>query len=268
MPHSYRFAAPQPTVGCDYLGGMCGRYASSASVDELVEEFHIEDVLPGIPGASWNVAPTDVVRTVVERKVVAPSSEPDAGEHPRVRSLVPMRWGLVPYWAENASGAARLINARGETAADKPSFRSAYRRRRCLLPADGYYEWQKIGSRKQPWFIHRSDGRQLAMAGLWETWIDRNLPEDHPGRLLVTCTVLTTAATDALGHVHDRMPMTVRPEAWDAWLDRDLQDRDEIAALLVPDPGRGITSHPVGTAVGKVANNYPELVQPVILPGV
>lgn len=238
---------------------MCGRYASSASIDELVEEFDVEQVVPGLPGASWNVAPTDVVRAVVERRA--------ADTDVRVRSLVPMRWGLVPYWSDSPTGAARLINARSETAADKPSFRSAYRRRRCLLPADGYYEWQKLGSRKQPWFVHRADGHQLAMAGLWETWVDRDVPEDDPSRLLVTCTVLTTSATDELGHVHDRMPVTVRPEAWEAWLDRDLQEPDEIAGLLASDPGKEIVSHPVSAAVGKVSNNYPGLVEPVQLPG-
>ncbi len=237
---------------------MCGRYASSTSIEDLVEEFDIAEVLPGVPEASWNVAPTQLVRAVVDRH---PRQDPDLRH--TVRSLVPMHWGLVPFWAEDPSGAARLINARAETAADKPSFRSAYRRRRCLLPADGYYEWQKLDAGKQPWFIHRSDGKPLAMAALWETWTDRTRPEDDPDRVLVTCTVLTTAATDVLGHVHDRMPMTVRPEAWDAWLDRDLQDREEIAGLLATDPGEGITSHPVSPAVGKVSNNYPELVVPI-----
>ncbi len=231
---------------------MCGRYASSARVDELVEEFEIAEVVGGVPGPSWNVAPTDVVRAVVERH--------------DVRSLVPMRWGLVPSWAKDAAGGARLINARGESAAEKPSFRSAYRRRRCLLPADGYYEWQKVGADKQPWFIHRADGRPLAMAGLWEVWSDDRLERDDPARMLVSCTVLTTAATDDLGRIHDRMPITVRPSAWSAWLDRDLQDSDEIAGLLAGDPGEGITSHPVSPAVGKVSHNTPDLVLPIELP--
>lgn len=232
---------------------MCGRYASSARVDELVEVFGIAEVLPEVPGPSWNVAPTDVVRAVVDRP--GPT-----------RSLVPMRWGLVPSWADSPSGGARLINARGETAADKPSFRSAYRRRRCLLPADGYYEWQRLDSRKQPWFVHRTDGRPLAMAGLWEVWFDRRLPKDDPAGRLVTCTILTTSATDELGHVHDRMPMTVRDDVWDAWLDPAVQDRDEVAGLLALDPGTGITSHPVSNAVGKVSNDFPGLADPVPLP--
>lgn len=228
---------------------MCGRYASGARVDELVTAFEIAEVVSGVPGPSWNVAPTDVVRAVVERH--------------DVRSLVPMRWGLVPSWAKDPTGGARLINARGESAAQKPSFRSAYLRRRCLLPADGYYEWQKVGDGKQPWFIHRADGRPLAMAGLWEVWFDDRLAKDDPARMLVTCTVLTTAATDDLGRIHDRMPITVRPAAWAAWLDRDLQDRDEVAGLLTGDPGEGITSHPVSPAVGKVSNNTPDLVRPI-----
>lgn len=239
---------------------MCGRYASSAGVDELVEEFDIVEVLPGVPGPSWNVAPTDVVRAVVDR------TPPDADTP--VRSLVPMRWGLVPYWSESSSGAARLINARGETAALKPSFRAAYRRRRCLLPADGYYEWQKVGNRKQPWFIHRTDGHQLAMAGLWETWTERHPDtEGAAARRLVTCTVLTTSAIDALGHVHDRMPMTVRPEVWDVWLDPRVQDPEQVVGLLAAEGSGEITSHPVGTAVGSVANNHPGLVEPVEVPG-
>lgn len=238
---------------------MCGRYASSAEVDELVEEFDIVEVLPGVPGPSWNVAPTDVVRAVVDRT--------PAGAGLPVRSLVPMRWGLVPYWSQDPSGGARLINARGETAAHKPSFRAAYRRRRCLLPADGYYEWQKLGSRKQPWFVHRTDGHPLAMAGLWETWVDRRQAEDAPGRVLVTCTVLTTSAIDELGHVHDRMPLTVRPEARDAWLDPRVQDPDEVAGLLGAEEAGEITSHPVGAAVGKVSTNHPGLVDPIALPG-
>lgn len=228
---------------------MCGRYASSAGVDDLVEEFGIVEVADGLPGPSWNVAPTDVVRAVVERH--------------DVRSLVPMRWGLVPSWAKDIRGGARLINARAETAGDRPSFRSAYLRRRCLVPADGYYEWEKVGSQRRAWFIHRADGRPLAMAGLWEVWFDDRLARDDPARALVTCTLLTTAATDELGRIHDRMPVTVHPEAYDAWLDRDLQDREQIAGLLTGDPGAGITGHRVSAAVGKVSNNTPDLVAPL-----
>ncbi|WOQ15537.1 SOS response-associated peptidase [Raineyella sp. W15-4] len=229
---------------------MCGRYASSARVDDLVDEFEITEVVAGVPGPSWNVAPTDVVRAVVERR--------------GVRSLVPMRWGLVPSWAKDPAGAARLINARAETAGAKPAFRSAYLRRRCLLPADGYYEWEKAGSQRRPWFIHRADGRPLAMAGLWEVWFDDRLAKDDPGRMLISCAVLTTAATDDLGRIHERMPVPVRPEVRDAWLDRDLQDREQIAGLLAGDPGAGITGHPVSPAVGKVANNSPDLVAPLL----
>ncbi len=226
---------------------MCGRYASSAEVDDLVEQFDIAEVRPGVPGPSWNVAPTDTVRAVVDR----------AG-HPR--SLVPMRWGLVPFWADSPSIGARMINARRETVADKPAFRRSLRARRCLLPSDGYYEWQRVDGGKQPWLIHRVDGRQLAMAGLWDVWHDRSRPDDPP---LITCTIITTGATDRLGHVHDRMPVALADDVWATWLDPELDDADLLTGLLAaPDP-EDITGHRVGSAVGRVSNNGPDLVRPV-----
>ena len=220
---------------------MCGRYASSRDARDLASAFDVEEPPEQVLPASWNVAPTDPVYAVVQR---------ESGRQLRV-----LRWGLVPSWAKDAQGAARLINARQETVTEKPAFRAAYARRRCLVPADGYYEWQVDGPRKQPWFLFRRDGAPLAMAGLYEVWA---APD---GQRLWTCTVVTTAASDELGHIHDRTPLLVPREDWSRWLDPALEDPG--AHLLVPAVGGDLDARPVGPAVGNVRNNGPELVEPV-----
>ncbi len=227
---------------------MCGRYASSAS-QELLEDLFETDETLAMPAASWNVAPTDQVPAVVER---------DGQDGPR-RKLVALTWGLVPSWSKDARGGARMINARVETVATKPAFRRAFATRRCLLPADGYYEWEDTGLRqrgrpvKRPYFIHPTDSGLLAMAGIYESW---KAPD---GTWLTTCSIITTTATDQLGQLHDRMPMTVAPAAWDDWLDPGFGG-DPHDLLHVP--GAELTAHPVSAAVGNVANNGPELVLP------
>ena len=223
---------------------MCGRYASSRGAGELIDHFSVteppEEVLP----PSYNVAPTDPVHIVVERE-------------PGQRALSVARWGLVPSWARDIKGAARLINARRETLADKPAFRSAYRRRRCLVPADGYYEWQPVEGGKQPWYLTQRDGSLLAMAGLYELW---KSPE---GVWLRTCTIITTDAADELGHIHDRTPLLVRPDDWARWLDPTVEEPGDD--LLVAGTPGVLDAWPVSPAVGKVGNNGPELVRPVPL---
>ncbi|MDN5725913.1 MAG: SOS response-associated peptidase [Propionibacteriales bacterium] len=236
---------------------MCGRYASSADPDLLVEEFEIDEVEDGLPEANWNVAPTDPVPAVLER----------AGDEGVTRKLRPLRWGLVPSWAKDRSIGARMINSRLETVAEKPSFRKAFRARRCLLPADGYYEWyeteqQKAGKLvKQPFFIHRVDGGRLVMAGLYEFWKDPKLEGDQAWWL--SCSVITTTATDALGHIHDRMPMVIPPDAWDAWLDPALTDADTALDLLAVTEADQLQAYAVSTQVNSVRNNGPDLVQPL-----
>jgi len=221
---------------------MCGRYASSRPVDDLLVRFDVQEPPEQALPPSWNVAPTDPVYVVLER-------------HER-RALKVVRWGLVPSWAKDTKIGARLINARRETLTDKPAFRSAYQRRRCLVPADGYFEWQKKGTAKQPWFLSARDGDgPLAMAGLYEVW---RAPDET---LLWTCTVITTEAADDHGEIHDRTPLLVRPQDWDRWLDPALSDPG--ADLLVPGTSGVLDAWPVGTAVGNVRNNGPELVQPV-----
>jgi len=169
---------------------MCGRYAVSADVDELTEIFEIDEVAGPLPGPDYNVAPTDPVPAIMER---------DRADGRR-RVLAEVRWGLVPSWSKDATGAARLINARVETLAEKPAFRRAFAARRCLLPADGYYEWYQLpdSKTKQPYFIRPAEGGLLVMAGLYEFW---KAPD---GTWLATTTVITTAAADEVGHIHDR----------------------------------------------------------------
>lgn len=235
---------------------MCGRYATTRARQELLDEFQVQlDAVDGEIRPDYNVAPTKQVPAVLDRR---PKDAPE--EAAAVRQLRTVRWGLVPSWAKDISIGSRMINARFETVHEKPSYRRAFARRRCLLPADGYYEWyQREDKRKQPFFIRPADGDVMAMAGLYEFWRDRRRPDDDPEAWLVTCTVITTKAEDELGHIHDRMPMLVERDRWADWLDPGLTSTDDARALLVPAaPGR-LTAYPVSTAVNNVRNNGPEL---------
>ena len=243
---------------------MCGRYASSRQPDDLVEEFEVAEVRVGNPlQADYNVAPTKEVYAVVERP---PSGQKD---EPPQRQLRVLTWGLVPSWAKDPAIGNKLINARMETVAEKPSFRKAFATRRALLPADGYYEWyatSRTGPRgkpvKQPYFIRPRDGGPLAMAGLYEIWRDPDRAEDDPERFRWTCTVLTTTAEDELGHIHDRMPLMVSRDRWAEWLD---PTRPGDTGLLVPAAPGSLEAYPVATLVNNVRNNGPELVEPLPL---
>jgi len=250
---------------------MCGRYASSRRPEDLVEEFEIDRSQVAEPlAADYNVAPTKPVYAVVER----PPRDSEAGDPPQAgtvqRQLRTVRWGLVPFWAKDLSIGNRLVNARVETVHEKPAFRRAFSSRRCLLPADGYYEWYPTEQRtsagkplKQPFFIRPADGGVLAMAGLYEIWRDPAKDEDDPDRFVWTCTVLTTSAEDAVGHLHDRMPLLVEPDRYAAWLDPTGSAVDDLRQLLVPAaPGR-LEAYPVSTRVNNVRNNGPELLEPL-----
>ncbi|HEV7824510.1 MAG TPA: SOS response-associated peptidase [Mycobacteriales bacterium] len=223
---------------------MCGRYASTRGPDELTLVFDAEDGTgDAAPEADYNVAPT--------KPVYAVRSAPDGA-----RRLDVVSWGLVPSWARDRRIASKLLNARAETLATTPAFRSAFARRRCLVPADGWYEWtpRPDGPGKQPYFLTPVDGSVLAFAGLWETW------GAGPDRL-VTCTVVTTASHGALADVHDRMPLVLRPERWAAWLGEAGSSGD----LLAPpesDVVDALEIRPVGPHVGNVTNNGPDLVTP------
>jgi putative SOS response-associated peptidase YedK len=234
---------------------MCGRYASTKNPATLAVEFDAIDATDSAaPAVDYNVAPTKPVLSVVTRHPRDAEGTPDP--HRTVRSIRVMLWGFVPYWAKDPKIGSRLINARAESAAGKPAFRDAQARRRCLLPADGWYEWQRNGTRKQPFFITRADGSSLALAGLWSTW--RGPDTDAP---LVTCAVLTTEAVGPLAEIHDRMPLILPAQAWQAWLDPDSADTSDL--LAPPDAALvdELELRPVSAAVNNVRHNSPELVK-------
>jgi putative SOS response-associated peptidase YedK len=265
---------------------MCGRYASARKRIELLEEFRVERDRVSEPlEPDYNVAPTKRVYAVMNREQRPSESSSEASEGapdgaggrsgsegpPGVaRELRVVRWGLVPFWAKDPKIGSRMINARAETVSSKPAFRHAFKRNRCLLPADGYYEWQRPDGTeadtpagkgpKQPYFICRGDGGPLAFAGLYELWRDAALPDDHERAWLWTATIITTSAPDELGKIHDRMPMVIEPDRWADWLDPAADDPADLVALLAPAAAGGLISYPVSTEVNSVRNNGPELI--------
>lgn len=252
---------------------MCGRYASSRRPEDLIEEFEVVDNrVPEPLAPDYNVAPTKEVYAVVERPPrKAEKEEADKSEAEPERQLRTLRWGLVPSWAKDPSIGNRMINARMETVAEKPAFRRAFSARRCLLPADGYFEWYpteektKAGKpRKQPFFIRPRDGGSLAMAGLYEIWRDPTRDEDDPQRFRWTCTVITTDAEDDVGRIHDRMPLMVEPARWHSWLDARTPKESLLDLLTPASPGK-LEAYPVSTLVSNVRNNGPELLDPLPL---
>ncbi|MFJ9949422.1 SOS response-associated peptidase [Kitasatospora sp. NPDC091207] len=241
---------------------MCGRFVSTTTPQGLLGLLGAAGPPPAEALApSWNVAPTDPVWTVLERV------DHETGE--LARRLRPMRWGLVPSWSKDPATGARLINARSETVHEKPAFRSAFAKRRCVLPADGYYEWVRVAAAdgrkayKQPYYLHPRAGGPLVMAGLYEFWRDRSLPEDDPAAWLTTATIITTDATDAAGRVHDRMPLTIGPDDLDAWLDPEHTDPAGLRRLLHTPAGDELAVRPVSTAVNSVRNNGADLLAAV-----
>jgi putative SOS response-associated peptidase YedK len=220
---------------------MCGRFTLRTSGVVLAEFFGLAEVPPLQP--RYNIAPTQPVPVVR----MAPEQEG--------RELVLLRWGLIPSWADDPSIGNRLINARADTVAAKPAFRSAFRRHRCLVVADGFYEWQKLDGKKQPYFIRLRDDRPFAFAGLWEHW-------DRGGGPVESCTILTTEANERVGAIHDRMPVILDPRDHDLWLDPDMQDPKQLQPLLGPYPGEAMTAYPVGTLVNNPRNDDPKCVEP------
>ncbi len=227
---------------------MCGRFVSSTPISALAERFLVEEVRAPEREASYNVAPTDEVYAVATRR--------------GVRKLGTFRWGLVPHWAKDPSSGNRMINLRAETVSEKPSFRRMLERHRCVIPADGFYEWKAMGKgrRKRPFFIRSRDGQPLPLAGLWEAWKD---PEEQDAEWLRTCTVITTEPNDLVAPVHDRMPAVLAPGDVDTWLDEQVTDADVVAGLLRPYPSELLEMWPVTTDVNKVDNNGPDLVEPL-----
>jgi putative SOS response-associated peptidase YedK len=263
---------------------MCGRYASARKRQDLLEEFRIDrDRVTDDLEPDYNVAPTKAVYAVLTRgqrgsgPAAAETVSGQAGQDDEAaggpardvaRELRVVRWGLVPFWAKDPAIGSRLINARVETVDSKPSFRTAFAKRRCLLPADGFYEWLKVEqdgkARKQPYYIRRADGGELAFAGLYELWRDKSVPDDDPLAWLWTSVIITTTAPDEVGRIHDRMPMVIDPAHWDDWLDPANNDASHVRPLLVPAAVSGLESYPVGTDVNYVRNNGPGLIKPLV----
>ncbi|MFM7044584.1 MAG: SOS response-associated peptidase [Ilumatobacteraceae bacterium] len=230
---------------------MCGRFVSTSSPATLAAVFDASPPDVELP-SRYNVAPTMAVYGIVQPV--------DGG-----RRIEVFRWGLVPSWAKDISIGSRLINARAETAAEKPAFRASFARRRVIVPMDGFYEWQPPAvpkGPKQPYFVHRADDLPIAAAGLWSTWRDPSVA-DESAAWLHSCTLLTTAANSVMSPVHDRMPVVLEPADWDEWLDPANADTDDLAGLLRPAAPEVLVLHPVSTAVNRVGTDSPALIAAV-----
>jgi len=229
---------------CHNLSIMCGRYRPSRR-KQIIEQYFDTSPWDDDWSPCYNIAPTQHI--------------PVIRQHPKepIRLLSLMSWGLVPHWAKDASGAASTINARSETAATKPAFRDPLRLRRCLIPADGFYEWSRKGTSKQPYCFEVKEGELFAFAGLWEGW------RNAEGQLIKTCSILTTTPNSVTSAIHDRMPVILDPKHYDLWLDPAMQNVAAISELLKPHAARLMRCYPVGTRVNIVAVDDEECSRPV-----
>jgi putative SOS response-associated peptidase YedK len=228
-------------------GPMCGRFVQAQPPDWYARFLGVDSVRTEALEPSWNVAPTDQVYAVAT--------------HQGIRQLGTFNWGLLPFWAKDRKLSAKNINARMETAATKPAFRDSFATRRCLIPADGFYEWERREEGKLPHYFHAADGRTLALAGLWASWRDPTT-----GERLRTCTIVTGRPDDLVARLHDRMPVILAEAAWEEWLDPDLADVDRVTALLRSAAAVTLAEHPVSTLVNRVDNNLPECIAPIAAP--
>ncbi|HZC67317.1 MAG TPA: SOS response-associated peptidase [Nitrospirales bacterium] len=222
---------------------MCGRYTLKTPVERLAEKFQFSKVIPLKP--RYNVAPSQPVAVV--RRL------PDDGD----RKLAMLLWGLIPAWAKFPNSGAQPINAKAETAAELPMFRDAFRRRRCLVPADGFFEWKQEGERKHPVYICLKDGEPFAIAGLWEHW------ESQDGQVVESCTLLTTAPNELLEPIHNRMPVILHSALYDLWVDTAVQQVDRLKPLLVPFPADQMTAYPVNLRVNNPKHDDPLCLEPI-----
>ena len=222
---------------------MCGRYTLKSPVERLAEKFHLTDALSLKP--RYNIAPSQPVAVV--RRL------PDNSD----RKLVMLRWGLIPAWVKDSTSGAQPSNAKAETAAEKPMFRDAFRRRRCLVPADGFYEWRQEDMRKQPVYICMKDREPFAFAGLWEHW------ENQDGQAIESCTILTTEPNDLLKPIHNRMPVILDPKDYDLWLDPGVRDAGKLRPRLGPYPPEDMNAYPVSLRVNNPLNDDPACIEPI-----
>lgn len=231
------------------------------ATSDLVAAFAADQAVGEETAPSWNVAPTDDVPIVTEGARRAENDD-GGGRAAAVRRVTTAKWGLVPVWAKDPKIGSRMINARRETVLEKPAFRKAAVKRRALVPADGYYEWEKSGGTKIPTYLYSPTEDPLAFAGLYEFWPDPSLPEDHEHKWLLSFTIITTEASDALGHIHDRAPLIVPPDLYADWLDPQLTEAHGVQQLLDAIPEPVLTPRVVSSEVNSVRNNGPQLIRP------
>jgi putative SOS response-associated peptidase YedK len=219
---------------------VCGRFTLRTPTKDIVQAFNLSGDLP-LFAPRYNIAPTQQVAAIQL--------------HEGQRRLSLLHWGLIPSWADDPKIGNRLLNARAETVADKPSFRSAFKKSRCLVVADGFYEWKTSGKSKQPYFIRRTDDRPFALAGLAEHW--------HRGEQTIdSCTLITTEPNELMAGIHDRMPVILAPKDYDLWLDPEFQGREKLLSLLVPCPADEMAAYPVSTLVNSPRNESPACIEP------
>jgi putative SOS response-associated peptidase YedK len=232
---------------------MCGRFVSASPPDELARYFDAEAVPEAALDRSYNVAPTNDVYVVVETG--------------GVRRLETFHWGLVPFWAKDRKVGSKMINARAETLAEKPAYKRAFQKRRCIVPADGFFEWKKIPGQKtkQPMYMHRPDDEPFAFAGLWELWRPKGEDgsySDDESTWVRSCTIITGEPNETVAPIHDRMPVMLPPSAWASWLDPENDDLATLGKLLVPAPAELVVAHPVSTRVNDVRSKDSALIEP------
>jgi putative SOS response-associated peptidase YedK len=248
---------------------VCGRFVTKTAVADLAERLQIDDVRAPETGSNYNVTPRAEVAIVAANGAPRPNefgSQADAdliAATERVqRVLDRVRWGLVPSWAKDLSIGDKMINARSETIREKPAFKRAFTKRRCIIPVDGFYEWKRVGTRKakQPVFIHSTTpDALLTFAGVYEVWRDKTDPE---APWIRTCSIITTSANKTIEPIHNRMPVLLEPHQFDEWLDPSNHDVDSLAEMLVPSADDAIQYYPVRLLVNKAANNFAELLEP------
>jgi putative SOS response-associated peptidase YedK len=224
---------------------MCGRFVQNIPLETLQQNFNIRttdsDIIP-----NYNVAPTQEILTIIK--------------HDNENTLEKLHWGLVPFWAKDISIGSRMINARAETVASKPAFRNAFKKRRCLIPADGFYEWKGEKGHKQPFYISIHSGKPFAFAGLWETWINKENDEES---VYKSCTITTTAASESVREIHHRMPVILDPDFYEKWLNIEIQDPKELEIILKDGVIHDMKYYPVSTLVNSVKNNDPNCIKPI-----
>ncbi len=224
---------------------MCGRFTNNAKPEQIKKEFKVGAKNPNLFQPRFNIAPAQRIDVVLE------------SENERILSQ--LKWGLVPSWSKDTSISKGLINARAETLSEKPSFREAFKSRRCIIPASGFYEWQKKETgAKQPFYFYLKEKEVFGFAGLWEQWLDK-----QTGELLETCTIITTEANEVLKPVHERMPVILKPENYDDWLDVKVKDTDKLQELLKSYPSEEMDSHTVSKNINYPDKDSPDLIKPL-----